>query len=491
VAPRGAAAGLLLSWWAHAALTAWLAGALRFIATDGVEFTVDPSMRMAVVTVGLAAFSTVCFALGPAWRLSRPSVTADLKDEPWTVGRRFGSGMVPVAIQLTVSLGLLGVGGLFVRSALEVAAAGPGFAIDRLLVFAIDPSFGAYDEARTRDLYRSVLQRVDAIPGIEQASLASKIAFGEFVESGFVTVPERKTQEMTAGFTIVTSAYFETLGLPVLRGRSFTHEEDERAIGTPPAVISRTLARRLFADDDPLGRQVMLRQGSSESGASGHGNATATLTVVGIVPDTTQDILDLEPNSQIYLPFGSRFRSAMWLQATIGAQADEAAMLTSVQRELRRLDEQLPILSARTLAAQRDLSVPRWAVRAAALIFAMFGALALLIAAIGVYGLVAYDVARRTRELGIRMALGATSTDVTRLVLRQGLTAAAVGVSVGLLLAAGIGQVVSSLLYEVSPLDPVALCGAVLVLLGSTLVACYGPARRATRIATVDALRAD
>jgi ABC-type antimicrobial peptide transport system permease subunit len=170
---------------------------------------------------------------------------------------------------------------------------------------------------------------------------------------------------------------------------------------------------------------------------------------------------------------------------------DEAAMLTTVQRELRGLDDQLPILTARTLTGQRDASVPRWAVRTAGVTFGLFGVLALLIAAIGVYGLEAYDVARRTRELGIRMALGATTGDIKRLVLRQGFKAGAVGLSLGLLLAVGIGRLVSSLLYRVSPLDPAALLAAVLVLGAATLLACYIPARRATRIATLDALRTE
>jgi putative ABC transport system permease protein len=242
---------------------------------------------------------------------------------------------------------------------------------------------------------------------------------------------------------------------------------------------------------DPLGHQVTLRRGSADAGGRGDAETRQTLTVVGIVPGSTQDILDVEPQSQIYVPYGSQFRAAMVLHVGIGAWVNEAAMLTTVQRELRPLDDQLPILTARTMTAQRDASVPRWAIRAAAVIFGMFGALALLIAAIGLYGLEAYEVARRTRELGIRMALGATTGDIRRLVLRQGFKAAAVGLSLGVLLALGMGRLVSSILYRVSPLDPAALIVAVLVLGAATLLACYVPARRATRIATLEALRTE
>lgn len=478
----GAVAGILLAWWGQRALTAWITRAVSLVALDGVNFTVALSWRTVVVAGGLAVLSALCFALGPAWRLTRPSVTSDLRDEPDLV-QRFGSGRTLVGLQLSVSLALLAAGGLFVRSAIEAAGASPGFALERLLVFSLDPSLGAYDEARTRALYRNVLDQVRSIPGVEHASLASKVAFGEFQESGTVASRDRDTQSVTAGFTIVTSEYFETLRLPILRGRGFAFDEDERTAPTAPVLISEPLVRQLFPSGDPLGRQVTLRRGGSD--------AADTVMVVGVVPGTTQDILDSESQSQIYLPYGARFRAPMVLHVGLGARTDEAAVLQAVQGELRRLDGQLPILTARTMRAQRDASIPRWAIRAAAAAFGLFGGVALLIAALGVYGLQTYEVARRTRELGIRLALGATNREIKALILRQGLKTAGVGLFAGLLLAIGIGRLFSSLLYRVSPLDPVALIVAALVLSVTTLVACYLPARRATRLASMDALRSD
>ena len=478
----GATVGLLLSWWADKALTAWLGTVFPLVNTGGLEFTVAPSRRDAYVAGGLAAFSTLCFALGPAWRLSRPSAIAALKTEPGFVLRRFGSGAVMVGLQLAISLALLAISALFVRSAVEAAGANPGFGLERTLVFSVDPSLTAYDELRTRTLYRNALQRVHAILGVEHVSLASKVAFGEFVESRVVSLPNGEAQQTTAGFTIITSEYFDTVRLPILRGRSFTANEDQRAVGIPPAVISEPLARRLFRDGDPVGRQVTIRSAESQ---------ITTAEIVGVVPGTTQDILDVASQSQIYVSYGSHFRAAMTLHVGLTADVDETAMVATVQRELRRLDEQLPILTARTMIAQRDASIPRWAVRAAARMFGVFGTLALLIATIGVCGLQAYDVARRTRELGIRMALGATTGDITRLVLRKGLKTAVAGLALGLLLAVSIGRLVSSILYRVSPLDPIALLGAFAVLATTTLIACYIPARRATRMATLDALRTD
>jgi putative ABC transport system permease protein len=478
----GAMAGILLAWWGHRALTAWITRVVGMVALDGVNFTVALSWRMVVVASGLAVLSALCFALGPAWRLTGPSVTSDLRGEP-DILQRFGSGKSLVGLQLAVSLALLAAGSLFVRSAIAAAGASPGFALERLLVFSLDPSLGAYDEGQTRALYRDVLDHVRSIPGVEHSSLASKVAFGEFVENGTVTSRDQDAHNVTAGFTIVTSEYFATLRLPILRGRGFSVDEDQRTPPVVPAVISASLVQQLFPSGDPLGQQVTVRRGNSE--------AMDTVMVVGVVPGTTQDILDSESQSQIYLPYGARFRAPMVLHVGLDGRTDETTMLKAVQSELRRLDGQLPILTARTMKAQRDASIPRWAIRVAATAFGLFGCVALLIATLGVYGLQTYDVERRTRELGIRLALGATNWEIKALILRQGLKTAGVALFAGLLLAIGIGRLFSGLLYRVSPLDPVALIVAALALSITTLVACYLPARRATRLATVDALRVD
>ncbi len=181
----GAALGVLLSWWSTRALGAWLSTVLPL----GIELVVEPSPRMLVAAVALAVFSTVVFALGPAWRLSRPTVTADLKGEPGQIGRRFRGGSVLVAAQLAVSLALVAVGGLFMRGAIKAAGATPGFALEHQLVIGLDPSLAGYSETRTRDSYRGVLQRVRSLPGVERASLASMVPYGEFNESGRASLP--------------------------------------------------------------------------------------------------------------------------------------------------------------------------------------------------------------------------------------------------------------------------------------------------------------
>jgi hypothetical protein len=203
----GAALGVLLSWWSTRALGAWLDTVLPL----GIELVVEPSPRMLVAAVALAVFSTVVFALGPAWRLSRPTVTADLKGEPGQIGRRFRGGSALVAAQLAVSLALVAVGGLFMRGAIKAAGATPGFTLEHQLVIGLDPSLAGYSETRTRDSYRGVLQRVRSLPGVERASLASMVPYGEFSEGGRASLPNG-AEESEANFTIITSDYFETLG---------------------------------------------------------------------------------------------------------------------------------------------------------------------------------------------------------------------------------------------------------------------------------------
>jgi putative ABC transport system permease protein len=211
--------------------------------------------------------------------------------------------------------------------------------------------------------------------------------------------------------------------------------------------------------------------------------------VVGVVGEMKHDIFDAEPRPHLYVAFGSSFRSMMTIHVRTEPGADDASMLAAVRGELQRVDARLPITAAKTMVQQRDRSITEWAVRAAATLFTTFGGLALLLATIGIYGLKAYDVSRRTKEFGIRMALGATATHVRQLVLREGIRTTTIGMAIGLLMAAGIGKLVSGLLYRVSPFDPAVLAIAVVVLSTASLLACYFPARRATRIVPLEALR--
>jgi predicted permease len=475
----GAAAGVVIAWWTTKALTASAMAAFPL----GIEVNMEPSARIVAAAAAFAVFSTICFALGPAWTLSRPAIQGDLKGQPSRITRRIGTGPALVATQLAVSLALVSAGGLFVRASLMAATADAGFPLDRQIVIDLDPTVAGYNEDLTRDVYRRVLDRVRSMSGVEQVALASTTPFGGMSEGRQVSLPGQKDVRHPE-FDIVTASYFDTLRLPVLRGRAFS-VVDETSTGARPVLVDTRLAQRLFDAADPVGRAIEMRRDGD--------NGPATYTIVGVVPMVRHDILisDQDARGHVYVPFGSIFRGRMTMHVRVAAGVSETAMLTTILRELRQVDPALPVLLARSLTAHRDASVSEWSVRTAAALFSTFGCLALLLAAIGVYGLKAYDVSRRTREIGIRMALGATAAHVQQLVLRDGLRTTAAGLGVGVLLALGVGKLVSGLLYKVSPFDPLVIAIAIGVLSTATLAACYLPARRATRVAPLEALRSE
>jgi predicted permease len=476
----GAAFGVMIGWWATNALTAWMGSALPL----GIEVVVEPSWRLLIAAMALAIFSTVCFALGPAWVLSRPGVVPDLKETPGA-GRRRGAGALLVVGQLAVSLALVAAGGLFVRAAINAAGADPGFSLDHQLIVSIDPGLAGYDNARSRTLYRAALDRIRSIPGVARASVASIVPFGEIQEGRSARLAPGD-EPVGGDFLIVGAEYFDTIGLALLRGRGFTRaEEDPLAAprGVAPVVIDRVMSGKLFKDGDPLGRQMLIQPREGEP--------AQPFVVVGVVAEMKHDIFEPAARPHMYAPFGAIFRSSMTFHVRTQPGAADAEMLSAIAGELHRVDQRLPIVSAKTMIQHRDRSLTEWAVRAIATLFSALGALALLLATIGVYGLKAYDVSRRTREIGIRMALGATTGDVQRLVLGEGMRTTVVGLAIGLLLAAGLGKLVSGLLYRVSPFDPAVLTIAAIVLSTTAMVACYLPARRATRVVPLEALRSE
>lgn len=476
----GAAFGVLFGWWTSGALTAWFSSVMPL----GIQLVVEPSSRLIVAALGFAVFSTIFFALGPSWTLSRPAVSADLKGELGATERsrrRFGTGSLLVVGQLAVSLALVAAGGLFVRGGINASRAETGFVTERQVIVSLDASLAGYDAARTSAVYRDALARVRSIPGVEHAAMGAIVPFGEFQEGRTVRV-KPGDEGISANFNIVSADYFAALGIPVLRGREFTAAEEQTGSTAASAIVDRKLASRLFPSAEPVGQQVLI-QGRE-------GDAPRTFTIVGVVGETKHDLFD-SGRSHVFVSSGSLFRAMMTLHARIAPGAPEAAILGTIRRELQALDPKLPILAARTMAEHRYRSITEWSVRAAATMFATLGALALLLATIGVYGLRAYDVSRRTRELGIRIALGATAGDVARMVLGEGARTSAIGVAIGVLLAAAIGKLASGLLYDVSPFDPVVLAAAAIVLAGASMAAAYVPARRAMRIAPLQALRTE
>ncbi len=249
------------------------------------------------------------------------------------------------------------------------------------------------------------------------------------------------------------------------------------------AIIDEPAARRLFGDEDPVGHAVQF----AKDAATGK----TTYTIVGVVTGVRHDLVDRTPVAHVYLPTGQHYRGHVYMHVRLAGEGVETAMFGALREAIRAADPRLPVLQMLTLRQQRDRNLMLWAVNSGARLFSVFAAVALLLAIIGVYGVKSYVVSRRTREIGIRMALGATRSSVLWLVLREGLTLTLAGIGVGLLLAWGVARALSGLLYEVSALDPLVFAVAPVVLAASAMAASYVPALRATRVLPLTALRTE
>ncbi len=496
----GGTAGLVVAYWVNSLLGTSIN---QLMVMNGLAMDLvlrsAPDARILLATAAFCMLGTLLFGFGPAWKQSRPDVMQDLKKQTGEAtgnGKRrglFAPRNLLVVTQLALSMVLLTSAGLFIRGSLEAAAVDPGFSRDNGILVEVDPSLVGYDDARSKELYRALHERFTSIPGIESASVAATVPFGT-VSSGQRV---RRAEDLpgsdsdgideieTVGATsnIIGADYFDALGVPVTRGRSFTRKETESDSGPKVAVVDELLAARLWPDENPIGRQIGFGRERSARGDD--------LEVVGVVATMRDDLFPAEPRPHVYVPFGQDFQAGMNIHLRTSATDAEslALMLQAVRREIRAVDDQLPIMNLKTLKGHIRESASLWLVRLGASIFSTFGVLALFLAVVGVYGVKAYTVAQRTREIGIRKALGATSGDTLWLIVREGLILTAAGLVLGIVLAAGVARLLSSMLYEVSALDPLAFLVAPAILAAASLVAIYLPARRAAGVAPIRALR--
>jgi predicted permease len=488
LALAGAAAGLLLGAWATAALAAALTAALPF----NVALSATPDPRVLFVTMALAGLATIAFGLGPSLTLSRRSLVADLKDrggEGAPSGRWFGTRNLLVVGQVGLSLALLTAGGIFTRTAIDSAGRTPGFAYDRLIISTLDTTLAGMDAERGRSAYTDLLGRLRAVPGIESVTLASTVPFSDAIETGrFERVGDAARTPATArAFRIISSGYFRTLGLPMVRGREFTTAEETAADAPPVAIVDAAFARRLFGDTDPLGQMIRVAAAAADDTSA----PGTPMEIVGLAPPLFEELLDAAPVPHVYVPLGRQHRATMHVHARLAPGVDSGAVLDRVRQEVRAVDPQLPILALSTFQTFHDQGLELLAMRGSAVVFTGLGAMALILSVVGVYGLRAYLVAQRTREIGIRMALGAGARDIVRQVLGDGVRLTAVGVAFGLPLAILVSIGFRSVFVDVGGIDLVVLSGATATLSFAAIAASIIPARRAARVQPLAALRSE
>ena len=471
LASCGAAVGLTLAFWTARSLPA-------FLPPYGIQVSFDtrPDVVVLAFTLGLTVITTVLFGLAPALQASKPDLVAALKDNAAALEqgqRKFPLQHALVISQMALSTVALISAGLFVRSLREAYEADPGFDPHRVLLASFDPFLSGHDDNHGREFYRRLIERVRTLPGVQSVTLArrlpltlSGIAFANVVIDGYTPA---KDEDMHLNYETVGPDYFRTMRIPLVQGRDFDERDNEHARGV--VIINETMARHYWTGGDALGRRIKLDK--------------SWLQIVGIAKDVKNRTLNEALQPFLYVPFLQDYRSNMILVAR--TVIEPKTMFHAVRAETAALDPKIPMFDAKTFEQHIGLSL--FLQRMAATILSIFGLLALSLAAVGVYGVMAYAVSQRTRELGIRISIGASRSDVLKLILGQGLTLSVVGLIGGLVTALVVTRFSAHLLYGVSSADPVTFTVIALLLLGVAVVSGYFPARRATRIDPVVALR--
>ncbi|HMF46387.1 MAG TPA: FtsX-like permease family protein, partial [Candidatus Udaeobacter sp.] len=401
---------------------------------------------------------------------------------------------ISVMGQIALSLMLLFSAGLFFRGALKASGLNPGFEPAGDLVTEFDFSLVKKDPAQARRLMFAFAQRARELPGVHSAALGTMLPYGTFqnvrrIMSARETMPnDPKTPDPGADalYTATTPGYFDSIGVKLLRGRDFTQDEAENKDVPPVAIIDDEMAKKLFPNTDAIGQHIRYTQPPKDGSPN-------DMEVIGVVNSHRNGVLTDTVNRRLFVPLAQGYNGNVFLHVRFAARDRHAlvGLIPTLRQTLREIDPDLPILSIAPFSDILQKSVGLWVVRIGAVLFGGFGAIALLLTVVGVYGVKAYAVACRTREIGIRMALGAHRREVFALIMRQGAMQTALAVVIGLLLSLAAGRVLAKILYEVSPSDPFALLVSSMILAVAALLACFFPARRATHVDPIQALRTE
>ncbi len=495
----GGAVGLIISVWCNSLLLhslATLLGSMNF----SFVVRLRPDVPVLLVTFVFCVLATVLFSLGPALKATRADLVNDLKQQAGEPARsgRFSRFLAPrhisVMAQIALSLMLLFAAGLFFHGALKASGLNPGFDPTGDLVTELDFSLGQNDPVEARRLIFAMVQHARELPGVRAAAVGTMLPYGNFTNTRRImsakqalpTDPKAPDPGASGLYTAITPGYFESIGVHILRGRDFTQAEAENKDGPRVVIIDDEMARKIFPNEDALGQHIRYTQPPRDGSPN-------DFEIVGIVNAHRHDVQGESLNRRLFVPLAQGYSGDVYLHVRLATKdaAAVATFLPTVRQMLQKIDPALPVLAIAPFRDLMERSVGLWIVRLGAVLFGVFGGIALLLAVVGVYGVKAYAVACRTREIGIRMALGAHRSDVFALIMRQGALQTGLAVLVGLLLSLGAGRVLSQMLYQVSPSDPWALIVSSALLASASLLACFFPARRATRVSPMTALRTE
>jgi putative ABC transport system permease protein len=473
----GGVAGLFLAWWSleTGAATAGLAGSAD---------NLTPDARILAATFLLSILSSVAFGLAPALQATRADLVATIKDE----GAAFGQGLSRswlrnglVVAQVALSLVLLVPAGLLLRGLVQILMADPGFETKKAMVVGYSLELSGYDQARAQTFNQQLRARLAALPGVEAVSAGDRPLGGGRLT---FTVPGKESADgltMRASYLDVGPDWFKVFGVPIVRGRGFTAEEAQ--VGTEAVIVSEATARNLWSGEEPIGKSLRVEKRENEDSEK----IFFTTRVIGVARDANIGQIDKIPPFSLYLPTQSR----RWLDTALLVRTSRNAeeMKAAIRAEARALEPELRLW----LNSMEDViaSGQVGRMRETAWLATGLGLLALLLAAIGIYGVMAYAVSQRTREIGVRMALGANRRDALRLILGQGMRLVTLGMALGAAGGAAFSRLLRSFLFGLSPFDPIAYAIVALSLMAVAVIACLVPARRATKVDPMVALRCE
>jgi putative ABC transport system permease protein len=475
LALAGGSVGVLLAYLAIRPIQTLSAGSIP----RAGDISIDGSVLLFALGVSLA--TGILFGLAPAWQASRRTIGSVLKEggraSTAASGRWVRSGLLVAEVAMSIVL-LVGAA-LLLRSFARVTSVDPGFQPEHVLAFRVALPNQAYPQKHHRiGFFTQLLERLDALPEIAAAGMTQTLPMrGDYMLSFTIRgrPAPRPNEEPSANYRAVSPNYFQAMGIPLLRGRTITDRDVEKS--PLVAVVDQQFVDRHFPDQDPIGQGIDIGNGSE-----------GFAEIVGVVGNVRDASLDANPNPTMYAPFNHDTFASMWIVAR--TTGDPLALSAAVRQSVQSIDSLLPAFAMTPLATAVNESLAQR--RFSMLLLGLFACIALFLAAVGLYGVVAYTVSQRTQEIGLRMAIGAQRSDVLRLVVGGGMKLAVAGVAIGIACALGLARLVVSMatmLYEVTPFDPASYSATALVLLVVAALACYVPARRAMRVDPIVALR--